>query len=216
MRRAKKKNRQKKISLPPSRGSQSDSPGRGKLSARRGLGRAWRDWLESKGPVVRFVVLFALLMGAFYAVYLPFSGEEGIFGTYLALIAKGSGAILRLVGQDVTVDGTVLDSSRFGISIVRGCDGVEATALFAAAVLASPVALRARILFALAGAAALVAINLLRNVTLFLVGVYYPKAFDRIHFEAWPGVLIVLVLASWLIWAQWAVRASDQETDTTP
>ncbi len=161
------------------------------------------------------MLLFAILMGAFYAVYLPFSGEEGIFGDYLALIARASGIILNLVGQDITIDGTGVDTRGFGMEIVRGCDGVEATALFASAVLASPVALRARLVFMLAGTAALVLINIFRNVTIFLVGVYFPAAVDRIHFEAWPGVMIVLVLVSWLIWARWAMRASAPQTDTT-
>lgn len=216
MRRAKKRHRQEKTGLPPSRGSSSDLLGRGKLSARHAPREsAGRNWLSSKGPVIRFVVLFALLMGAFYAVYLPFSDEEGLFGDYLAFIAKGTGIVLSLVGQDITVEGTTLDAPRFGVEIVRGCDGVEATALFASAVLASPVALRARLVFMLVGTAALVVINIFRNVTIFLVGVYFPKAVDRIHFEVWPGVLIVLVLVSWLIWARWAMRTRAPRTDTT-
>ncbi len=90
--------------------------------------------------------------------------------------------------------------------IVRGCSGIEATALFGAAVLASPVSLRSRISFLLIGAAALTVVNILRSVTLFFVGVHFPKAFERIHFEAFPVVLLVAVMLCWLIWARWAVR----------
>ncbi len=156
---------------------------------------------------MRFVGMFSLLIGLFYALFLPFSGKEGPFQVYLGFLAGACASFLRLLGHDVTVtSGTLIASPDFSIEIVRGCDGIEAAALFSAAVLASPVALRHRVSFLLVGVAALVCVNILRAVTLFCIGVYFPKAFERIHFEAWPGVLIVAVLSCWLIWARWAAR----------
>jgi exosortase H (IPTLxxWG-CTERM-specific) len=159
------------------------------------------------------VGLFGLLLALFYALYIPFSGEEGPFGTYLGFLANVCGAVLQLFGQNVTVNDRSISSSEFSIMIVRGCDGIEAMGLFAAAVLASPVALRYRISFLAAGVAALVAVNILRAVTLFCIGVYFPKIFERVHFEAWPGVLIVAVLTCWLIWARWAARKQGLHTN---
>ncbi|MGB2986021.1 MAG: archaeosortase/exosortase family protein [Phycisphaerae bacterium] len=179
---------------------------------RRALDRAWVAWLESKWPVVRFVLVFGLLIGAFYAVYAP-STKGAVFTSYLALITEVCGAILRLLGQGVTVTGPMIVSPRFSIEVVTGCDGIEATALFAAAVLASPVSLRSRLLFLLAGTAVLMVVNLLRIVSLFCVGVYFPNAMDVMHFDAWPGVLIVLVLLCWLIWARWAARRGGLYAD---
>lgn len=202
--RRKKKKSDKQESLPPS------PRGRGKTSFRtgrpKGKGGGWSEWLASRGPVVRFVGLFTLLIIVFYAIFLPLSGEEGPFRVYLNFLASMCGWILRLLGHDTTVTGPLIASPDFSIEIVRGCDGIEATALFSAAVLASPVALRLRLPFLLAGIAALVCVNIVRAVTLFCIGVSFPKAFERIHFEAWPGVLIVAVMCCWLAWARWAAK----------
>lgn len=178
------------------------------ISAER-IRRAAREFLSdavySKWPVIRFLGLLGMLIGVFY-VFFPWFTQTGVFQRYLALIAESTGTILTYLGHSVDVSGRSVSSARFSLEVVLGCDGIEATALFAAAVLASPVSLRSRLLFMFGGTVVLLCINVLRIVTLFLVGVYFPRAMDTMHWDAWPAVLIVLVLLSWLIWARWAVR----------
>lgn len=90
--------------------------------------------------------------------------------------------------------------------IIPGCDGTEGFALFGSAVLASPFALRARILFLMIGSIALFVVNTLRLVTLFMLGVYMPDVFHTAHMDLWPGFIIVAVLLCWLSWARWMMR----------
>ena len=172
----------------------------------------WAAWIKSRWPVVRFLVVLSALIGAFYAVYSPFTGTA-LFSSYLSLLAEACAPILRLLGHDVTVSGTSIHGPRFSTEIVMGCDGIEMIALFVAAVLASPVGLRSRLLCIVVGTVILMMINLVRIVSLFCIGVYFPNALDVIHLDVWPGVLIVLVLLSWLLWARWAARKKDLHFD---
>lgn len=228
-----KKDRQKEQSLPPSQGHPSDLARRGKTVSSgaprpKDEGRKRRPrrrrkkrkhtltgWFQSKAPVVRFVVVFGAVLGLFYLVYLPFSQTQA-YRSYLALIAEASGLLLWILGYDVTVIGRSIGSvPDFAVSIVPGCDGMEAIALFASAVLASPVAFRSRLWFMVIGVVALLAVNVVRVVTLFLTGLYLPETFETMHWDLWPGVLIVVVLICWLIWARWAVRHRSTQSDVS-
>lgn len=90
--------------------------------------------------------------------------------------------------------------------IVPGCDGTEGFALFGSAVLASPFLLRARLLCLMIGSIVLFVVNTLRIVTLFILGLYWPKVFHAVHMDLWPGFIIVAVMICWLSWARWMMR----------
>lgn len=164
--------------------------------------------------MIRFLGLFGLLIGAFYLFYASFTQAE-LFGSYLAGLAEVCGGILRLLGQAVTVNGASIVSPRFSIEVATACDGLEAAGLFVSAVLASPVSVRSRACFAIAGTLVLLTVNMIRIVSLFCVGVYFPKAMDTMHFDAWLAFLIVAVLICWLIWARWAVRRKGLFADVS-
>lgn len=88
-----------------------------------------------------------------------------------------------------------------------GCDAVEPSALFVSAVLASPVPLLSRLSAAAIGTIVLMLLNLIRVVSLFLVRVYYPQAFDTMHLDVWQALFIFLAI---VFWAMWASRVSRQ------
>lgn len=161
---------------------------------------------------MRFVITFTLLIGVFYAVYLPVSQAES-YKSYLGLFASATAAVLSAMGHDVVVAGTKVTSGAFSMNIVAGCDGMEAIALFVSAVLASPIVLRSRLVFLVPGVVGLLLLDLVRLVSLFLIGLSYPSAMETVHWDIWPGILIAVVLASWLIWARWIWRRQQPMHD---
>ncbi|MFQ5458960.1 MAG: hypothetical protein ACE5FC_11005 [Myxococcota bacterium] len=165
-----------------------------------------RRWLARNRSDLRFLLVFGLCMALYYAATLTSPVREGFFPSYLRLNARVSGAILGVVGQDVTVAGQSLISDRGpSIQVERGCDAVAPSALFVAAVLASPVPLLSRAYAAVAGTILLMLLNVIRVVSLYLVRLYWPRAFDTMHLDVWQALFIFLAL---LIWAVWASRAS--------
>ncbi len=179
----------------------------------RNLRRWWDRWWYEKNPVMRFVVLFGVLIGLFYLVtYVPYY----IFHVHPAIVrfnAEASSAVLNLCGQGTTAVGEYISSSQFSISVHRGCDAIEPNALFVAAVLSYPARFSPKIPGILIGTLFLQVVNQLRIVSLFLTGVYYRKAFEVMHADVWQVIFILLAIVSWAFWIVWATR--DREEGST-
>lgn len=162
----------------------------------------FRRWLRSNRSDLRFLLLFGLFMGTYYLLTLAPPIRDGFFPTYLEWNAGVSGSVLRLFGEDVTVTGQAMTAAGGeAIHIERGCDAVEPSALFVAAVMASPVPFLSRLTAALGGTLILMVINLMRVISLFLVRVYAPGAFKIMHLDVWQALFIFLAIALWALWA---------------
>ncbi|MBU0639166.1 MAG: exosortase H [Planctomycetes bacterium] len=165
-------------------------------------------------PIARFVIVFALLMALYYIWSVtPWYGA--FFRPYLRLNTTISAALLTQFGQDVEVADVTIRSKRFAMEVRRGCDAVEPSALFVAAVLAFPALLRARLVGVLVGTALLATLNIVRIVTLYWVGVFWPRLFDVMHIQVWQATFILLALLFWVIWAWWATRARTPGANAT-
>ena len=166
--------------------------------------RPVRGWLISKKPVLGFVLLFAILMGLFYAVtFIPYVNKTA-FPAYMRFNAQASAVILNVFGEGSNTNGTVVASPRFRVDIRHGCDAIEPSALFIAAVLAFPASLGSKLPGLLIGTLVLAVINLVRIVTLFYTGIYFPRAFEAVHVDVWQPIFILLSLTFWVVWAWWA------------
>ena len=182
----------------PSHGSET-------RAARRELSSSGKSrGVTSRRPVLRFIVVFLVLMGPFAFFFYGFLIESGVFRSYLELNAAASAWILRWFGEDVTANGFSLLSTRTSLEIRHGCDALLPSALFVSAVLASPVSLITKIPGMIAGVIFLLLMNLVRIATLFYAGVFIPRYFERMHLEVWPAIFILVSLTLWVIWARWA------------
>ncbi len=182
-------------------GGKGKSCGRRRAKSEQGL-----SWYQSKRPVLRFVVLFGVFMGLFYAcTIIPFA-EERAWPAYLRANAQASAGILRVLGEQATTSGESISSPRGSLRIARGCDAVQPAALFVAAVLASPVSTWAKLPGMIIGTASLILLNLVRIVSLFYIQIHFPRAFEVMHIEVWQALFIFLAIAFWAWWAWWAVR----------
>jgi len=183
----------------------------------RGKSRAGRTdtpvWLQGKRPVFKFVALFAVFMGLFYVVdAIPYV-KNTIFPAYLRLNAQASGGIISIFEDSTNVVGESISSPRYSLSIARGCDAVEPSALFVAGVLAFPAALLSKLPGLLIGTFCLMVINQIRIISLFYVGIYWPKAFHIMHVDVWQAVFIFLAILFWTLWALRAIRPVSAEPD---
>ena len=179
----------------------------------RGSGR-WQLPIAARG--VRAIVVFVVLMGLFYGFVHTPANDTTAFRPYLALIARVVGGIIGLFGYEATVTETVIHTPQFPIEIVRGCDAIEPAATYIAAVLASPVGFWPKIPGILIGTATIMLFNLVRIVSLFFVGVYYPSAFNLIHEGVWQAAFVILAIVFWAVWVQWATRGDREQPNAQP
>lgn len=170
-------------------------------------GRTAPRWFTGKRPIFQFVGIFIVLMGVFYAIARSSYMDKDVLPRYMAFNASASAMILRVLGEDAASNGTFVSSSRYAVDIKRGCDAVEPSALFIAAVLAFPTALLPKLPGLLLGTIVLAIINLVRIVTLFYTGIYFPSLFETMHEDVWQALFILLALFLWVVWAWWATTA---------
>jgi len=173
---------------------------------KRSIWEVATGWL-SRHSVLVFLLVFGILMGLFYAfaIFTPFYQRDFLL-SYLPFNARVSGAILSFLGQDITVAGSSISSPALSIRVAPGCDGIEPIALFFCAVLAFPSSFLRKIPGLIAGSLLLGILNFVRIVSLFLIGVYFPKALDIMHLDVWQALFIFFAVLFWIIWLRWATQ----------
>ena len=169
------------------------------------LAREWRDWYETKKPVFNFGLKFGLLIVLLYTLLaMPFF-DRWLYA-YLKANAWCANGILRAFGQQSQLSDVTITSPRFAMAIRRGCDAVEPTWLFCAAVVAFPAPWGKRLLGMAAGIVLLQLLNLVRIVTLYWVGVHLPAFFNSAHVEVWPVIFILVAILLFVAWRSWPGR----------
>lgn len=159
---------------------------------------------------VQFLVLFVVLLGGGFTLLSLNAVDAAFVVPFTAVVAKLSGWLLDVIGQDVTMRGTQILSDRFAVDIKNGCNGLETVVVFGAAVLAFPASWRSRLLGLVGGVIAIQVINLVRVVALFLTGAYFPSFFDSSHTVVWQSIVVSFGVLLFLVWAARWARVGDR------
>jgi exosortase H (IPTLxxWG-CTERM-specific) len=147
--------------------------------------------------VARFVA--GLLV--FYAVVALNQVNDYVIVPFTEVVARCSALVLRSVGIGVEVAGTVMRSPRFALDVHNGCNGVEATILLAAAILAFPATLRSRLIGLAITSVAIELLNLVRLSSLFWLGAYHRRIFDFFHIAVWQSLVILAAISMFVLWS---------------
>jgi len=173
---------------------------------RPGFRDALLDWYQAKRSVLLYagkfaglVLLFCLL--ALTPVYQSLLEKEVIWGAKLAhgMLSAFSG------GGSVVSGATLLRGEEAILEVKPRCSGLHFCWLLCAAILPFPAPWGWRMAGAVLGSLILVGLNILRVITLFLVGCYYPGWFPAVHEQVWPVVSLLatmFLMGAWLIWVK--------------
>lgn len=147
-------------------------------------------------------LLFLLVMVVGGAVLLTPTMQDGPLTSLSIVITETSEWSLRALGVSVARDARTLyaPGGTFGMRVDNDCNGAWAHLVFLAGVLAYPAGWRARLLGATLGTAALFVLNLLRVVSLFLIGVHAPALFRATHVWVWQFLIIGFALLLFVVW----------------
>lgn len=162
-----------------------------------------RAWFRAKGPVLWFSLKFGGLIALLYGLLaIPFF--ERLLYFYLEGNAWLSNLVLMGLGQGTHVSDVTIKSANFAIAIRRGCDAVEPTWLLCAAILAFPCLFARKLVGISIGIVSLQLLNLVRIVSLFLIGIHFPALFPTAHLEIWPMIFILMAISLFVGWRGWA------------
>ncbi len=154
-----------------------------------------------KNPLIVYLAVFGFLAMLFYAFYTSTWYFKNIIEPVSAFYAKTGNTILNILGFDTLHNETSIISEQLTLNVFTGCDGTEAMALFASAIIALGVSWTTKFKGLLFGLPLLVLINIIRVVSLFILGIFLPSLFDFFHVQFWQ---IAYILSAMLIWLYWA------------
>lgn len=167
--------------------------------------RYWRD------PALRFVALFLLLLVLEALAYPALTRRWPQFVSALdRATARVVYETLYMVGAEVVRSGNRIGFGDFSVRIIEECSGVFEMLILAAAVLAYPARAAPKAIGLGLGLPLLYLFNLLRILTLLVVGRYGAGYFDFFHVFFWQATLILMILGVWLAWIHFVVRADPE------
>lgn len=156
---------------------------------------------------LRFAAVFIACIAAFSAALQIEAVERSFVIPFTRLIAHAGSAVLNLIGLPTRVEGTVISGEGgFGVNILKGCNGVYVTAIVVSAILAFPSTWREKTIGLALSLPGVQAVNLVRIVSLYYIGLTREELFEQFHLYVWQTGVIILSMAIWLFWAEVLVR----------
>jgi len=154
--------------------------------------------------MVRFFVVFLLLQGALFGLELTPWAQEWFVVPWTNTLASISASLVKLFDPNVIAQGKVLQSARngFAVSIEAGCNGVEATIVLLAAILAFPASWKSKLLGLAIGVIAVQGLNIVRVISLFYLGQWNFDVFEWAHLYVWQALIMLDVMIVWLLWVR--------------
>jgi len=158
------------------------------------------------GFAAKFVLLFALLMGAFEA------SRGSAFERFLVetCILMPTIYLINTVTPDehVQLAGRTLSSAGSNLRVTRGCEGVEMFLMLVAGILAYPADGRRRTRGLFVGAAIAWGLSIARLMALHYVLHYSPAAWEALHGLILPLAPIVFIALYFMSWSADPRRAA--------
>lgn len=152
-------------------------------------------------PRILFIAKFGAALLILYALIAVNQVNDAVIVPFTEEVARGAALLLRGVEGGVDTQGTVMRSARFALDVRNGCNGVEATILLAAAILAFPSTLRSRIAGLTIASVALGLLNVVRLSSLFWLGEHYRRVFDLFHVAVWQSLIILAAISMFVLWS---------------
>jgi exosortase H (IPTLxxWG-CTERM-specific) len=156
--------------------------------------------------VGRFLLIFFSLQALLLGLALTQTAQQFVVLPWTALVARFCVALVTLFDGSAAAFGKVLwnPANGFGVSIEPGCNGIEASIVLFAALVAYPATWRHRALGFAIGFVTVQALNVVRVISLFYLGQWNDAVFRVFHEYLWQALIMIDVLVVWLLW----VRAS--------
>lgn len=159
-----------------------------------------------KNAIFFFLGVVVLIVTLFYLIYQNSWAEAYVFNPLANLYAAISGKVINVLGYEVNVSGDLIYSSGFSVSVKKGCDAAEPMAIFIAGIIAFPALARNKLTGLLLGLSILFLLNIVRIISLYMMGVHSPDFFETMHLAVWQVVFILVAILLWYLWLQRVVN----------
>lgn len=142
------------------------------------------------------VSLFLFFCFVLSFLYFKIAGEQIIPRSCTAFLVALS---LSCLGLNAEATGTFVLVNGASFDIIGECTGIFPIIVYTAVIFSYPTSIRNKMI-GLIGIPILYAFNLIRLISVALVGVFIPSMLDFVHTYLWQVFLIVFVALLFLIW----------------
>ena len=158
--------------------------------------------------MTRFVLTFAVLLAVLFTVEMLAPVQAAVIQPFTGLLADLSAALITPFDDAVQSFGRVIrhTEANFAVSIEAGCNGVEATIVLIAGIVAFPAPWPRRVLAIALGFLAIQVMNIARIITLFYIGQWNFDVFTWAHLYIWPVLIMLDVLVVFLLYLRYLSR----------
>jgi len=160
--------------------------------------------------MLRFFLGFLLLQALLFGLELTPWVQQWFVIPWTDTLATISAGLVKVFDPTVIAEGNVLRSAHngFAVAIEAGCNGVEATIVLVAAMLAFPAPWKRKLLGLAIGIVAVQGLNVVRVISLFYLGQWSFDLFEFAHQYVWQALIMLDVLVVWLLWVRTLPRAA--------
>jgi exosortase H (IPTLxxWG-CTERM-specific) len=168
--------------------------------------------------MLRFLVVFVVIQALLFGAELTPWAQTYLVVPWTNALASLSTWLVALFDPGVVATGKVIRSTAngFAVSIEAGCNGVEATIVLVAAMLAFPAPWKHRLIGLAVGIVAVQALNVVRVISLFYLGQWNLEVFEFAHLYVWQALIMLDVLVVWLVWVRTLPRADAGPPSAPP
>jgi exosortase H (IPTLxxWG-CTERM-specific) len=168
--------------------------------------------------MARFFLIFLSVLVVLFGVEMLNPVQIAVVHPWTGWLARASAVIAHLIDPSVIAHDRVLQSPKtgFGVSIEAGCNGVEATIVLIAAMLAFPSSWKMKLWGIGLGFVAVQGVNLIRIVSLFFIGQWSFKVFEFAHLYMWQALIMLDVLVVWLLWMRYVAKHDARPKPPAP
>jgi exosortase H (IPTLxxWG-CTERM-specific) len=153
--------------------------------------------------MVRFFLGFLSLQALLFGLELTPWAQRWFVVPWTDTLASISAGLVRVFDPAVIADGNVLQSANgFAVAIEAGCNGVEASIVLVAAMLAFPAPWKRKLIGLVVGIVAVQGLNIVRVISLFYLGQWSLDLFEFAHQYVWQALIMLDVLIVWLLWVR--------------
>lgn len=163
--------------------------------------------------MLRFFLLFLAIQGVLFTLDVLEPVRQAFVLPFTELLARASAWIVTLFDASVHAEGIILRSieNGFAVSIEPGCNGIEASIVLIAAILAFPAPWKHKLIGLLIGLCAIQALNLVRIISLFYLGQWNMTYFEWAHLYLWQALIMLDALVVFVIWVRYIPRVKTQQ-----
>ncbi|MEP1469782.1 MAG: exosortase H [Halieaceae bacterium] len=158
----------------------------------------------------RFIIIFTIVLVGLFTLEMLEPVQAAAIQPFTSWLATISAGLIMPFDDAVVAYGRVIEHTvaQFAVSIEAGCNGVEATIVLIAGVLAFPATWRQKLAAIALGFVAVQAMNILRIVSLFYLGQWDLAIFTWTHLYIWPVLIMLDVLVVFMLYLRYLSRQS--------